>query len=112
MIPKVKSVNALPDYRIEVTFNDEASGIVDIAASIGFRGILAKLSDPDFFNCVQVGRSYKTVTWPGQLDLDPVMLYHRATGKSIEWILAQDEPSKPVRKRSSKRVVVKAGKQA
>jgi len=94
MIPKVKSVAALPDYRIEVTFNDGSSGIVDVAGSIGFKGILAKLRDPDFFRRVHVGRSYKTVTWPGELDLDPVMLYHRATGKSIDWILDAPEPKR------------------
>ncbi len=63
---------------------------------------MARLQDVEFFNKVRVARSYKTVTWPGQLDLDPVMLYHRATGKSIDWILDQDDPPPPARKRRAK----------
>jgi hypothetical protein len=94
MIPRVKSVVPLPNYRIEVTFKDGASGVVDIAAALGFIGMFEKLRDPAFFERVHVGRSNKTVTWLGQFDLDPVMLYHRATGKSIEWILDQEEPEK------------------
>jgi len=97
MIPRVKSVIPLDGFRIFVTFNDGAEGEVDIGKALKFRGVLAKLAEPEFFNRVHVARTYKTVTWPGQLDLDPVMLYHRATGKSIEWILDQDDPPKPKR---------------
>jgi len=93
MIPRVKSVIPLPNYRIEVTFKDGATGIVDIAEALGFKGVFAKLRDTAFFNRVHVGRSSRTVQWSNQLDLDPVVLYHRATGKSIEWILALEDPN-------------------
>jgi len=111
MIPKVRNVNPLPDYRIEVTFNDGAYGVVDIKAALGFKGMFERLRDPEFFNRVRIGRSSKTVEWSSQLDLDPVLLYSRATGKSVEWILAQDEPEKPARKRSDKRAGIETGKE-
>jgi len=106
MIPKVTSVKPLEGYRIAVEFSDNASGVINIGKTLQFKGVFARLQDIEFFNLVRVGRSYKTVTWPGQLDLDPVMLYHRATGKSIEWILEEEDPVKPkgrVRKVSATR---------
>ena len=111
MIPKVKSVNALHYYRIEVTFNDGASGVVDIGAVFGFKGMFERLRDPEFFKQVRVGRLSRTVEWSSQLDLDPVVLYSRATGKSVEWILAQEEPAKPIRKKIGKRVGISTGKE-
>ena len=101
MIPRVKNVIPLPDYRIEVTFNDGASGVVDIGAALGFKGMFERLRDPEFFKRVRVGRSSRTVEWSSQLDLDPVVLYSRATGKSVEWILAQDEPPKTAQRRKT-----------
>ncbi len=92
MIPRVIEVLPLTDYRIQVEFNDGMSGIVDIAAALGFKGIFSKLRDPEFFKRVRVGRSSRTVEWPGQLDLDPVVLYSRATSKSIKWVLNAPEP--------------------
>ena len=101
MIPRVKSVTPLPGLKIAVSFRDGAAGIVDIGRSLRLRGVLERLKDSAFFARVYVGRNSRTVTWPGQLDLDPVMLYHRATGKSIEWIFDQDEPVKTARKRAN-----------
>ena len=98
MIPRVVLVEPLQNYCIRVEFKDGASGVIDVGKTLGFEGVFGKLADVAFFNRVRVGRTYKTVTWPGQLDLDPVMLYHRATGKKIEWILAQPGPDRPARK--------------
>ena len=102
MIPRVESVIPLSDYRIEVTFTDGVSGIVDIAATLGFKGMFARLRDPEFFKRVHVGQSSKTVEWSDQLDLDPVMLYSRATGKSVEWMLNAPEPGVKRRKTRTK----------
>ncbi len=101
MIPKVKSVTPLPNLKIDVTFQDGVTGVIDIGKSLKLIGVLEPLKDPEFFALVHIGKLSKSVTWPGELDLDPVMLYHRATGKSIKWILDQDDPPKPTRKRKT-----------
>jgi hypothetical protein len=104
MIPRVTEVHPLTNYRILVKFNDGAEGEVDIAHALNFKGVFAKLRDVDFFNRVKVGSSSRTVEWPGELDLDPVMLYHRATGKPIDWILDALEPeSKKAPRKTAKK---------
>ena len=39
------------------------------------KGVLKQLADPGFFAKVYVDEELGTVTWPGELDLDPDNLY-------------------------------------
>jgi hypothetical protein len=50
-----------------------------------FFGILfAPLRDPACFAELRVDRELGTICWPGGADLDPHVLYARATGKPID----------------------------
>ncbi|MDP8238971.1 MAG: DUF2442 domain-containing protein [Candidatus Hatepunaea meridiana] len=113
MFPKLIKVEPLEDFKLHLCYNDGAEGIFDFAATVGFYGVFEKLSDPALFRRARISRDvWKALECPGEIDLDPVTVYADVTGKSVEWILAQDEPPKPSRKRSGKRVGVEAGKQA
>ena len=47
------------------------------------RGVFRAWESPGFFEKVFVSQDSGTVTWPGDLDLDPDVLYARVTGKAL-----------------------------
>jgi hypothetical protein len=56
-----------------IDFSDGTKKFVDIKPHMV--GVLQKLKDPEFFQKVFVDAKLKTVTWPGELDLDSDQLY-------------------------------------
>jgi hypothetical protein len=67
----------------QVKFADGLEGTVRFAPS-AYKGVFAKLRDPQAFNQLYVNGYF--VTWPGELDLAPdAMHYHIKT--SGEWLL-------------------------
>jgi len=110
MFPKIKEIVALDDYRLRLRYTDGAEGVFDFEKTVGFSGVFEKLRDQSLFRKARISRDgWKTLSWPGRLDLDPVVLYSRVTGKSIEWIMAQKEPKSPSRRRSVRRVRTELG---
>jgi hypothetical protein len=77
----------LQDFKLALTFNNGMSGTVDLA-KIHRTGVFEAWNDPSFFRKVFVHPEFKTVTWPGDLDLDPYVLYAQMTGSSIEEVLS------------------------
>ncbi|WP_410055854.1 DUF2442 domain-containing protein [Saccharococcus sp. Marseille-Q5394] len=55
--------------------------IVDIKPHM--KGILEKLQDPEFFKQVFVDSELETVSWPGEIDLDPDNLYKQGINISV-----------------------------
>jgi hypothetical protein len=85
MFPDVKSVRHLQGYRLELTFADGVTGVIDLTDLIvGQGGVFAPLEDPAFFAQVRVNDDIGTIVWPNDVDLDPEVLYSRVTGKPIE----------------------------
>lgn len=72
----------MPPLRIWVKFSDNAEGVVDLSHLAG-RGVFRAWEQPGFFDRVFVSAESGTVTWPGELDLDPDVLYHKVTGKPL-----------------------------
>jgi hypothetical protein len=93
----ITKVEPLDGYRLRVTFDDGAEGIVDVAKLTGFKGVFASLRDPARFNEVCVHSELGTVYWPNGADLDPDVLYSHATGNPIDI----DTPSSLAHKSSS-----------
>jgi hypothetical protein len=73
---------ALPDYRLELQFDNGESGVVDLSEFVG-RGVFAAWEQPGVFEQVRVTRE-GAVEWPGELDMCPDALYLRMTGKKPE----------------------------
>jgi len=57
-------------------FDNGERRLVDVKPAM--KGILEKLKSAEFFNQVSIDEELGTVTWPGELDLDPDNLYHQS----------------------------------
>ena len=70
---KVKSVRALPDYKIWIRFNDNSEKIFDFNSLLDFPAYRA-LKDIDVFNGAYV--DFGIVVWnDGEIDISPEKLY-------------------------------------
>lgn len=83
MLKDVIEVHPLDGFRLQVRFEDGAAGIVDVAELVEFHGVFAPLADKAFFDRVRVEADLGTVVWPNGADLDPDVLYARATGEPL-----------------------------
>lgn len=83
LINKAVAVPGLDGWLL-IDFNDGKRKLVDINPHM--KGVLEQLKDPEFFKKVFVDKELRTVTWPGELDLDPDSLY--LEGKDIKDILS------------------------
>lgn len=79
----VESVEAREGYRIWVRFEDGVCGEIDLSHLAG-KGVFKAWLDRSFFEKVTV--SHGTVSWKGDIDLDPCQLYMDVTGKVVEEI--------------------------
>jgi len=77
--PRIASVAAEGEYRLELTFTDGSVRTIDLAPWIeGRDGMFAPLQDPAFFARVSVDVDAGTIVWPNGADLDPDVLYEAA----------------------------------
>jgi hypothetical protein len=84
----VTDVEPLDGHRIRVTFNDGAIKEIDLGALLAAGGVFSSIYERrDVFEQVAVNPKSGTVEWPGEVDLDPEVLYGRyepASGHRIE----------------------------
>ncbi len=73
----VTNAKYLKDYKIEVTFNDRKSGVIDLEKIIcnDKREIFQELRNLAKFKQIKVDAD--TVTWSNGLDLAPEFLYEK-----------------------------------
>ena len=83
MLIDVVDVKPLDGYRLHLRFEDGTQGEVDVAELIAFTGVFAPLRDKAVLDQVRVDPTLGTVVWPGGGDLDPDVLYARATGEPL-----------------------------
>ena len=83
---RVAHAEALPGFRLRVSFNDGTAGVVEMAEFLksDAAGVFARLRDEELFRQVKV--SLGAVTWPGDLDLAPDAM-HRAIREHGTWTL-------------------------
>ncbi len=79
----VIKVKVLSGYKLRVWFKDGESGEVDISSILKFRGSVKKLQDREYFKKVRVNSESGCLEWPNREDVDPLILYSKATGKPI-----------------------------
>ena len=79
---RIVTANALPSYRIRLSFDNGEEGIVDLAELAG-QGVFRAWETPGVFERVVV-TAEGAVEWPGEIDLCPDALYLRMTGKKPE----------------------------
>jgi len=80
----VTQVQALPERRLNLTFEDGLSAVVDMDAIVKtYRGVFLPLLDDRFFRQVRVDPELGTIVWPNGADVCPDVLYSAATGRPI-----------------------------
>jgi hypothetical protein len=72
MLPRVKAVEAMPDYQLRITFTNGEAGIYDCRPLLDF-GVFRELKDEAYFRQVQAVGG--TVAWPHEQDICPDTLY-------------------------------------
>jgi Protein of unknown function (DUF2442) len=72
-LPQVIKVTALQDFILEIHFNTGEHGRLPLAKHLPFTGYFAPLAQAKFFNQVYI--DHGTLCWPGDIDLDPVVLH-------------------------------------
>ena len=72
MNPYVKSVRALDDYQLEVSFDNGERRIFDVKPFLS-RGVFVRLRDRSLFQAVRAVAG--SIAWPGGLDLSYETVY-------------------------------------
>ena len=84
----ITAVKPTAGYRLLVTFDDGAVKEIDLDEMLAdARGVFRPLRDPKVFAQVRVNPESRTIEWPGEVDLDPKVLYglfEPASGVRIE----------------------------
>lgn len=65
-----RRVKALDGYRLEIVFDDDTMGIVDLSEFVRLGPVTEPLQDPAFFARVFIEMGVPT--WPNGCDIDPV----------------------------------------
>jgi hypothetical protein len=75
---KIRDVQPLEGYWLRLSFSDGAVKDVDVGGLVESGGVFAPIrSSRDLFEQVRVNPETQTVEWPGEVDLDPEVLYGR-----------------------------------
>jgi hypothetical protein len=93
--PTVKAVEVVPPYGLQLTFGDGTSGVVGASRWIQCEppNVFAALRDPSEFAKVALLPEWGTITWPGDVDVCPDVLYALAHGIALPGIDQVTVPS-------------------
>lgn len=72
MLLDVVSVTPLPDYRLDLVFENGEQRQFDMRPYLGFP-VYRPLENLGFFGLAKI--DYGTVVWPGEIDIAPETLY-------------------------------------
>lgn len=83
---RLTKVKPLPNYELEVEFNDGAHGFIEMVQLImsDKAGVFAALKDQAIFYKAHL--EYGVLTWPGEIDLAPDAM-HDAIKQKGRWVL-------------------------
>jgi hypothetical protein len=77
-IIEITAVEPLDGYWLRLTFSDGAIKDVDVSEIVVRGGVFAAIRDQrEVFEQVRVNPDSRTIEWPGEIDLDPEVLYRR-----------------------------------
>jgi len=87
MYHDVTEMLILDDYKLQLTFDDGKSGVLDCKPFIDKGGVFSKLRDPEFFKSVRINSELGVLTWDNEIDIAPETVYSIATGSPLpEWM--------------------------
>lgn len=84
--PLIQITRAVPcgGYCLQLTFSNGDKGEIDLSRHIQFLHGLAPLAEPAFFQRVYI--DHGTICWPGNIDLDPIVIHHLTMGVAIDLV--------------------------
>jgi hypothetical protein len=92
MLRDVVSANYKGGYKIEVAFEDGASGIVDFSKYLSQGGVFEKFIDMEFFKNFRINEELGVLTWGDEVDIAPETLYAEATNSPLpDWMDSQQD---------------------
>src|SRR6266851_1592478 len=75
---KIDAVEPREGHWLRLTFSDGAIKDVDLGELLARGGVFSAIRDDrDIFEHVRVNAETSTIEWPGEVDLDPEVLYGR-----------------------------------
>ncbi len=77
MTPRLKSAKYIDGYKIEVSFTDGTSGVVDLENEL-WGEVFEPLKDLEKFQEFKLDPELKTIVWSTGADLAPEFLYQQA----------------------------------
>ena len=87
MIKDVISADYKGGYKIEVTFEDGAKGIVDFSKYLSKGGVFEKFKDLEFFKNFKINVELGVLAWGDEIDIAPETLYAEATNSPFpDWM--------------------------
>ena len=81
---KAVQVEALPELRVRVRFEDGVEGIADLSRFSG-KGVFRIWNEEGLFERVRIGSSGE-VEWSDEVAICPDALYLEVTGKSVDQV--------------------------
>ena len=94
MLKDVISASYKDGYKIEVTFEDGATGIVDFSKYLSRGGVFEKFKDIEFFKNFKINDELGVLTWGEEIDIAPETLYAEATSFPLpSWVDFREVPS-------------------
>jgi hypothetical protein len=76
MLDRIVEVEARPEYRVWLRFEDGLEGEISLAHLVG-RGVFSSWRDETEFRKVFIDEESGTIAWPGGVDLAPDALRER-----------------------------------
>lgn len=80
---ELTGINYIGEFKFEVRFRDDSSGIFDGRPYIRKGGVFAQLADEAFFRQARIHPDWGVLCWGDQIDIAPETLYEQVTGKSL-----------------------------
>lgn len=102
MLKDVISANYKGGYKIEVTFEDGATGVVDFSKYLTKGGVFEKFKDIEFFKNFKINAELGVITWGDEVDIAPETLYAEATNSLLpDWMESKDSSANMPRQPTS-----------
>ena len=92
MIPDVVSAEYKGGYRIELTFDNGKSGVIDLSSYAQKGGVFERFRDMQFFRNFSVNRELGVLEWGNEIDIAPESLYAEATGEPLPEWMKEEQP--------------------
>ena len=83
MYHDVVKIKCLRNFRLEVTFDDGKTGILDCKPIIEKGGVFSVLKNPDVFNKAKIHKELGVITWNNEIDIAPETAYSLAIGTPL-----------------------------